>query len=154
MIIKEKSIIGWREWISFPGLGIPAIKSKIDTGARTSAIHAFFIEPKEVDGKEYVKFGVHPIRKKTDVEIICEALVLDKRMVTDSGGHTELRYVIKTNVKIDDHEWPIEVTLAKRENMRFRCLLGRTAILGRFIIDPQKSFLFGRTLRRQYNLKS
>ncbi len=149
---KERKIetVGWREWTSFPQLKIPAIKAKIDSGARTSAIHAFFVESREVNGVEIVRFGVHPVRKRTDIEIICEAPVIDKRMVTDSGGHSELRYVIKTMINLGTHQWPIEVTLASRESMLFRCLLGRTALVNRFVIDPQRSFVFGRSLRKEY----
>jgi len=147
---QTAQIIGWREWISFPGLGIPAIKSKIDTGARSSAIHTYMIEPFEKSGQEYVRFGVHPFKKRRDVEVICEAPVLDKRIVTDSGGHSELRYVVNTLVKIGEQSWPIEVTLASRETMLFRCLLGRTALEGKYIIDPVRSFVFGRNLRREY----
>lgn len=142
--------IGWREWVTFPELGIPAIKAKVDTGARTSALHTYFIEPFTKDGKEWVKFGVHPLRKRTSVELICEAPVLDKRIVTDSGGHSELRFVIKTVLQLGEENWPVEVTLASRENMLFRCLLGRTALINRFSIDPSRSFVFGRTLRRAY----
>ncbi len=139
--------------MTFPELGIPAIKTKIDTGARTSALHTYFIEPFTKDGKEWVRFGVHPLRKRTSIELVCEAPVLDKRIVTDSGGHSELRFVIKTVLQLGEESWPIEVTLASRENMLFRCLLGRTALLGRFVIDPNRSFVFGRTLRRAYRRK-
>ena len=150
MKLGTPELIGWREWVSLPQLGIPAIKAKIDSGARTSSIHAFFVETKEVNGIEVARFGIHPVRKRTDIELICEAPIIDKRIVTDSGGHSEMRYVIKTSLTVGSHQWPIEVTLASRENMLFRFLIGRTALTGRFIIDPHRSFIYGRSLRRKY----
>ncbi|PLX97980.1 MAG: ATP-dependent zinc protease [Desulfuromonas sp.] len=144
-------LIGWREWLALPGLNIPAIKAKIDTGARTSALHAYFIEPFSRDGVDMVRFGIHPLQKNNDLELVCESIVKDQRTVTDSGGHQERRYVIEEKVVFRDLSWPIELTLTNRDTMKFRMLLGRTALAGNFNVDPQKSFLGGRDLRKAYS---
>lgn len=143
-------VMGWREWVTLPELGIPAIKAKIDTGARTSALHAFKIESFTRNKMDYIRFWIHPLRKK-HIELVCEAPVFEKRIVKDSGGHVEERYVIRTPVSIGGRTWDIEITLTDREDMLFRMLLGRSAInSGNFIIDPKASYLYGRELRRIY----
>lgn len=139
----EKISIGWREWCSLPELDIQHIKAKIDTGARTSALHAFFVEPYLENDRQMVRFGVHPLQKRNDIEIICCYPVKDFRQVSDSGGHREMRYVIETPVRLGERIWPIEMTLTNRDSMKFRMLLGRTAITGMQVL-PDKSFLFGR----------
>ncbi len=139
----DQTKIGWREWLELPELQVPAIKAKIDTGARTSALHAFFVEPFTEEGRQMVRFGVHPLQRRLDVEIICEAPVTDFRAVSDSGGHREMRYVIETVVLIGDLPRHIEMTLTNRDNMKFRMLLGRTAMAGLQVI-PDKSYLSGR----------
>jgi hypothetical protein len=135
--------IGWREWLILPELNVPAIKAKIDTGARTSALHAFFVEPFINDGCEMVRFGVHPLQKRLDVEIVCVAPVKDFREISDSGGHREMRYVIETKVLLGESSRSIEMTLTNRDNMKFRMLLGRTAMAGLLVV-PDKSYLTGR----------
>ena len=137
-------LLGWREWVGLPGLGLPLIKAKVDTGARTSTLHAFYVEIFRRGGEERVRFGVHPLRGRAMVEVHCEAPVLDRRVVSDSGGHKEQRCVIRTPLEIGGRVWPIEVTLTNREDMLFRMLLGRTAIAGRGIVDPARSFVAGR----------
>lgn len=146
----KQQLIGWREWLMLPALGIPAIKAKIDTGARTSALHAFQIEPYRQDGIHKIRFAIHPLRKRDDLVIRCHAEIVDQRIVSDSGGHRERRYVITSPVRLGEHEWPIELTLTDRENMLFRMLLGRTALEKGFIVDPHCSYYFGRSLRRIY----
>jgi hypothetical protein len=143
--------IGWREWVELPALEIPGIKAKIDTGARTSALHAFNLEEFQEKGQRRVQFSIHPLQHRTDVECTCVADVLDVRTVSDSGGHREERIVFDTLIRLGSREWPIEVTLTSREDMLFRMLLGRTAMTsGGLIIDPRASYLAGPSLRRRY----
>ncbi len=142
--------IGWREWVALPQLGIPAIKTKVDTGARSSAIHAFKIEPFEQEGQRKIRFVVHPLQRSKAIEIGCEADLVDERHVTSSSGQRERRYVIRTLVQLGDRVWPIEITLTNRDNMSFRMLLGRTAIRDRCLVDSGTSYLEGKTLAEMY----
>lgn len=138
---RDLFVIGWREWISLPELGIDRIKAKIDSGARTSALHAFAIRPFKQEGKHYIHFKMHPLQRRTDTVVECVSEVQDIRWVTDSGGHRERRYVIKTPVIMGAHTWVIEITLTNRDIMNFRMLLGRTAMRYRAVVNPAASFL-------------
>ena len=144
-----QATLGWREWAALPDLNLPAIKAKIDTGARTSALHAFLIEPYTRDGVDMLRFLIHPIQLNQKLEVECHAPVYDFREVTDSGGHREMRYVIQSKVVIGDITWPIEMTLTNRDTMRFRMLLGRRAMENRFVVDPGASYVNGKLRPRK-----
>jgi hypothetical protein len=141
--------LGWREWVALPDLGLPAIKVKVDSGARTSALHAFYTEKYQLDSVDMVKFLIHPIQKNYDFHVECHAPIIDFREVSDSGGHKEMRYVIETSIFIGTVSWPIELNLTNRDTMRFRMLLGRRAIEARAVIDPGVSYLNGKLRARK-----
>lgn len=144
---REKPVIGWREWVALPGLGIEQIKAKIDTGARTSVLHAYEIKPFRRRGKRFVRFYVHPVQHHRRPEIECAAPIVDERLVTSSNGQQQHRYVVETCLRIGELEWPIELTLTNRDEMGFRMLLGRQALRKRLLVDPSTSF---RTTRKPH----
>ena len=142
---NKLELLGWREWASLPDLGIRRIKCKVDTGARTSALHAFYIEPDT--HANIVQFGIHPIQNRNDIEVVCQAAIIDFREVSDSGGHREKRYVIESDIVVGNNKWKIEMNLTDRDTMRFRMLIGRTAINHRFTVDPARAYLVGKPKR-------
>ena len=143
--------IGWKEWLALPELGVPAIKAKVDTGAKTSALHAFKLEFYTRKGTEFVRFWLHPLQKNTEIEVVCTAPVAGRRVIRDSGGHEEERSIIETPVLIRGKQWLIEVSLASRENMSFRMLLGRSAMRrGEVVVDPGRSYVTGKRIKNIY----
>ena len=145
----ERHAAGWREWVALPALGVGRIKAKLDTGARSSAIHAWDIAPRTLDGEQWVAFTLHPLQRNDRVRKDCLARVVDRRYVTNSGGGRERRYVIETLLRIGELEWPIELTITNRDEMGFRMLIGRTAMTGRLTVDPSRSYLIGKRKRRR-----
>lgn len=139
----DKVIVGSEEWCSFSTLNIPAIKARVDSGAKTSALHAVNIIPFDKDGEKWVKFDVNPLQNNGKTIIHCEAKIIDKRIVKSSSGSRESRYVIKTEIAVADSSWEIELTLTNRDSMGYRMLLGREAMGGRVLVDPEKNFLLG-----------
>ena len=135
----EPHILGWREWLALPALGIGAIKAKLDTGARSSALAVLSAEPFERDGATHVRFRVRP-KRRSERLYTCEAPVVDRRPVTDSGGHTGERWFIRTEVMIGDRRFETDINLTDRRAMLFPLLLGRSALGGRFRIDPELSY--------------
>ena len=140
-----KNLVGWREWVSLPEIGILAMQCKVDTGAKTSALHTFKVDAFEREGQEWVRFSVHIDETDLCKVQVCEAKVQDKRSVTDSGGNVTERFFIETLLEIGESHYPIQVSLTDRDTMKFNMLLGRTALRkGRFIVDPSKSYLQGK----------
>lgn len=146
-------IMGWREWVSLPDLNLIAIKAKVDTGAKTSSLHAFDIRVEKKPGKKaYVYFKVHPLQNDVSLVVPCKAVLVDQRIVTDSGGHKEERYVIKAWLSVGRVKKRVELTLTNRESMKYRMLIGRAA-LKEFYIDPSQSYLAGKTSKQKKFLK-
>ena len=133
-------ILGWQEWVALPDLGLPALKAKIDTGARTSALHTHQIEPYGSAEQPMVRFTVRPDPDREDLQIEARAAIIDQREVTSSNGERELRFVIETRLSLGAWEWPIEITLTNRERMAYRMLLGRQAIRPNVLVDPDAKF--------------
>lgn len=142
-------VIGWREWVALPDFGIKHIKVKVDTGARSSSLHAFDLRKFERDGEEWVRFQVHPVQRKKIRTVEVEAQVLEHRSVRSSSGKASMRPVIVTNVRLLGITWPVELTLASRDEMGFRMLLGREAFRRRFLVDAGKSFCAGKPKRKK-----
>ena len=137
-------LLGWREWVALPDLGIAQIKAKIDTGARSSALHVESLESYLNKGENWLMFTVQPLQKQADLLIECHAPVKDRRVVTNSGGHKQKRYVIETQLQFGQSLITAEITLTNRDSMRFRMLLGRTAMNRSFLVDPSASYLQGK----------
>lgn len=147
---SELTVFGWREWVDLPELGLSHIKAKVDTGARTSALHAFDVDVFESDGKQRVVFLIHPKQNDFETVVRCEADVIEEREVRDSGGTTHRRWVIETPIRVGDRTWPVEITLASRDDMKFRMLIGRTAMHGIATVDPSRSFVASGRRRKKH----
>jgi len=139
----DRQIVGWREWVSLPALGVDAVKAKLDTGATTSALHAWDEEVFEIDELPWIRFCAHPFQQDNEAVVRCAAPLSDRRLVTNPGGTRERRHVITTMLEIGGACWPIELTLTNRDAMGFRMLLGREAMRGRLIVDPTASYRTG-----------
>jgi hypothetical protein len=144
--VSKYLLIGGNEWCALPELGIHMIKAKIDTGAKTSAIHAYDIKSYFLKRRKYVRFKVHPLQRRNDISISCHAEIIDERHIMSSNGHIENRYVIRTPIILGTEQWMIQLTLSNRDPLRFRMLLGREALNGRFLIEPNKRLLQGKPI--------
>lgn len=142
---KDKTVLGWREWVEFPELAIDNVVAKIDSGAKTSALHAYHVEPFTKGEEPWVRFKLHPIQDNNEVSITLEAKLSDRRNVSDSGGHNELRYVIEAVMIIGDQERRGEVTLTDRDSMKYRMLVGRNILKQGFLVDAKQSFACGKS---------
>lgn len=140
---RRREVIGWREWVALPDFDVPAIKAKVDTGARTSSLHAFRLSVDRVGDMEIARFEIHPHQRSGSDSRRVEAEVVDHRRVRSSNGVVQSRPVIRTTIGMKGQRWPIEITLTSRDEMGFRMLLGRAALRGRFVVDPSRSFLEG-----------
>lgn len=142
-------VIGWREWVGLPEFGIKSIKAKVDTGARSSSLHAFDLEYFDRDGTTWVRFQVHPVQRNSSRTVEVEARVLEYRSVRSSSGKATTRPVIVTDVSLLGITWQVELTLASRDEMGFRMLLGRQAFRQRFLVDAGKSYCGGKPKRKK-----
>jgi len=140
-------VIGWREWVGLPDLGVKTIKAKVDTGARSSSLHAFDLEPFQRHDEPWVRFGIHPIQRNSKTVVQAEAKVLEYRSVRSSSGKAARRPVIVTHAELLGFRWPVELTLANRDEMGFRMLLGREAFRRRFLVDAGNSYYGGKPPR-------
>lgn len=140
-------VAGWREWVSFPDAGVRWIKAKLDTGARTSAVHAFDIEEYAEDGAPWVRFTVHPWQRSATDAVSTQAPLLDRRTVRSSSGHAEERLVVPMRLSLVGRKVSVEMTLSRRDEMGFRLLVGREALRQGFLVDPGRSYLGGRPKR-------
>ncbi len=139
--VPKLRTIGWREWVSLPALKVPRVKVKVDTGARSSSLHAIDVEQFERDGIAMVRFKVHPVQRSLKNAIATEAVLLEQRSIRSSSGESEVRPVIRTSVHLFGRTWNVDLTLTNRNEMGFRMLLGREAIRGRFLVDSANSYL-------------
>lgn len=142
----QRLIVGWREWAQLPEFGVELIKVKIDTGAKTSAIHAFDISPFTYMGNDWVQFDIHPIQDNDLIIHTCACPLVDYRWITSSTGHRQRRFVIQTSLRIGGFSSRIEISLANRDEMGFRMLIGRNALKGDLLVDPNHSFLLSHKL--------
>ena len=147
--IKDLPVIGWREWLKLPDLGVKSIKVKVDTGARSSALHVFDMEAFERDDEDWVRFSIYTSQRSGKSVVESEAKVLEYRSIKSSSGKASMRPVIITNVTLLDQTFPVELTLANRDEMGFRMLLGRQAMRRRFLVDPSGSYYNGRPKRKK-----
>ncbi|MDG1287848.1 MAG: 30S ribosomal protein S6--L-glutamate ligase [Rickettsiales bacterium] len=147
--MSDKIVIGKEEWGNLPGLGLPAVKMRIDSGAKTSSLHAFNIHTFEEAGKKFVHFDIHPIQNNRKLIQSCRAMVVDQRKVKNSSGDAETRHVIRTPLTLSGETWDIEISLTNRDSMGYRMLLGREAMNKRALIDPESSFCLGETKKSE-----
>ncbi|HXH80733.1 ATP-dependent zinc protease [Nocardioides sp.] len=143
----DAATAGWREWVSLPGLEVEWIKAKLDTGARSSALHAFGVTEFERDGQAWVRFSIQPWQRSTDDSVDVELPVHDKRQVRSSTGHVQERYVVLMELTLMDRTVTAEVTLSSRDRMGFRMLIGREALRQGYLVDARRSYLGGRPKR-------
>lgn len=144
---RATTVVGWREWVRLDSVGVPWVKAKVDTGARTSSLHAFDLQTYEVEGRPWVRFDVHPWQATAEDAVTVELPVHDRRTVRSSSGHEETRYVVLVQIVLGHRSVEAEVTLTDRDEMGFRMLVGREALVQGFLVDPAASYVGGRPER-------
>jgi hypothetical protein len=145
---EQPLLVGWREWVGLPGVGVEAIKAKVDTGATTSALHAFDVVEEDRDGAPWVRFWIHPWQESDADAVECLRPIIDRRKVRSSSGHAQKRYVVPLEVRLAGRTVLAEVSLTNRDKMGFRMLIGREALAQGFVVDPGASYLGGKPKRR------
>lgn len=145
---QQTRIVGWREWVGLPSVGLDWLKAKVDTGAQTSSLHAFGVEEVTRGGEPWVRFEIHPLQRSARDAVTVELPVHDRRRVRSSNGQAQWRYVVLMQLRLLDEVITAEVTLTRRDAMGYRMLIGREALAQGFVVDSAASYVGGQPKRR------